>query len=146
MSDDPLYEPLRDAIRWELFRVGCADQMITAADARERYDACVRGEAKMQGYLSADWNAIGAATAALRFMRRQQKSAKQQQADEIVAQSARADHGLGCLDTPDGWGTGYLDWEPDDECATVDGRCSAEILIAIGNHMLANAKRKDQGR
>lgn len=146
MSDDPLYEALRDAIRWELFQTGCADQMISVTDARERYDACVRGEARIQGYSSADWNAIGAATAALRFMRELAKSDRQQQANEIVARSAKTGGDLLALDSPSGWDTGYLEWWAGAECAALDGRYSAEILIAIGNHMLANTKRKDDGR
>lgn len=73
-------------------------------------------------------------------------SAKQRQADEIVARSAAPDESLLGLDTPDGWDVGYIDWSPDDQCITLDGRYSAELLIAIGNHMLANMKRNGEGR
>lgn len=79
--------------------------------------------------------------------REQPKSDRQRQADEIVARSAKRDGSLGSyLDTPDDWHSSYLDWEPGEEAAGLDGRFSAEILIAIGDHMLANAKRKGEGR
>jgi len=70
MTDDPLYEPLRDAIRWQIFLAGATDGMVPAAIARATYERCKSGEMKnCKPFLDAHWNATAAAIAAVQFIR-----------------------------------------------------------------------------